>query len=81
MPTPSTVLVVLIHHQYGTNTAVCRTPAAADRVLAEYAAEWWESEFGPHVPRPTARQALIERYFEKVEETESFEILEATIHE
>jgi hypothetical protein len=73
-----TVWVLHVSHKHGDNLSVFTSQERARRAIEAWAADNWEQETGEPLPDLTGED-LVEAYFEKVSDRESYRIEEATI--
>ena len=61
------VWIAVVEHRHGQNVYAARTKKALVRQLYEYVEEWWASEVPDEEwPADLPRQAVVDRYFERV---------------
>jgi hypothetical protein len=74
------VWVLHISHHHGDNFWVFTSEESARRRVEQWAREWWEKETGEALPGLTGED-LVEGYFAKVSDHESYVIAEAGLDE
>ena len=73
-----TIWITHISHKHGDDLYASTTPEAADKVVRDYADEWWDQEIDVSHSKPEDPIQMVEEYFEAMDD-ESYQIQEAQI--